>query len=110
MIGKGSKKAGLGNTNPAFFIIACAHDLIRELLYYHNMADVFDRTQEPEQQLLQNCLRAYQGKGDILEASATGSCLYCFERIKKGAVNKRFCAVDCRDDYERQEAKGKLKK
>lgn len=62
------------------------------------MADQFDRAQEIEYRdrliSLEETLKIKP------KLAATGRCLYCFETIAVAAVNKRFCDIDCRDDYD----------
>ena len=67
------------------------------------MADQFDRAQEIEYRDRQiNLEEARMPKKQLI---ATGKCLYCYETLAPDAVNKRFCDIECRDEFDKQEKK-----
>ena len=57
--------------------------------------DIFDMATEHEERTRDNCIAAARNVKE--EAKATGFCLFCNEPI---AMERRFCSVDCREDWE----------
>lgn len=66
------------------------------------MADIIDQAQDKMEYELEQRIKA--ARGIVLPAS--DNCLYCEEPTENGA---RFCCVECREDYERDERLAKMR-
>lgn len=62
------------------------------------MADIADQASLVEQSLLEVALR--NSRQNTETAKPTGYCLYCGESL---GGDLRWCSVECRDDFERDQ-------
>jgi len=68
------------------------------------VADIADRAQILSEFFLATSLA--DGDRMLPAAQATGECLWCGERLPDG---RRWCDVECRDEWDRNIARGELK-
>lgn len=79
---------------------ACAHDRPKE--QSGGAIDPIDRDAEFEEKLLETQIQ--RAAKFTPSAQATGRCLFCNKRVRKGL---RWCDADCRDDWELRQGRGK---
>jgi hypothetical protein len=61
------------------------------------MADVVDRANDLVEMTLENCIKKVTAKASI--PKGIGICIECGEPVEG---ERRWCDVDCRDDWQRQ--------